>query len=89
MCFSWVTTRYKVILTIKLDWQNYQKGEYTLPPKELGRCTDWRFEVSADEKTAIFTASWDKRRIDENAPFNDINEKIKPYIYSGNSSNFS
>ena len=83
MCYNWVITRYRVILTIKLDWQIYQKSSYILPPPELGRCNDWRFEVAPDEKTATFKASWDKRRINENISFANITEKIKPYIFSG------
>jgi len=79
MCVNWITTRYKVILTIKLDLQKYQQSEYILPPPELGKCTDWRFEVSTNEKTAIFKAVWDKRRFNDDISLDTINERIKEY----------
>jgi len=34
-----------------------------LPPPELGKCTEWRFELSPDEKFSNFRAEWDKKRL--------------------------
>ena len=62
----WTTNKYNLKLNIKIDWIKYKKQSYKLPPEELGNCTDWRFVVTDDEKTAVFTGSWDLRRIDTN-----------------------
>ena len=60
---NWKVTRYKIFLTINLDWVKYQANPILLPPIELGKCNNWRFEIASDKKTAIFRASWDKRRL--------------------------
>jgi hypothetical protein len=59
---TWNTTKYQVILQLKLNWPIYQLSELILPPPSLGKCTNWRFEISKDQLTAVFIASWDKRR---------------------------
>ena len=59
----WKQTRHRLILNVHLDMNIYNKSNLELPPKELGKCTDWRFEISSNEKTAIFRAAWDRRRV--------------------------
>ena len=59
----WKQTRNRLILQVNLDMYIYNNSTLELPPKELGKCTEWRFEISPDETTAIFRAAWDKRRI--------------------------
>ena len=76
----WKQTRHRLILNVNLDMIIYNNSNLELPPKELGKCTDWRFEISPDEKTALFRAAWDKRRIigvDLNIIENHINHCLK------------
>ena len=60
---SWKQTRNRLILQVKLDMFIYNNSTLELPPSELGKCTEWRFELSPDEKHVFFRATWDKRRI--------------------------
>ena len=60
---NWTVTRYNIFLNVNLDWIKYQANPIVLPPKELGKCNNWRFEIASDKKSAIFRASWDKRRL--------------------------
>ena len=67
-------------LEVKLDWIKYEMGGLTLPPVELGRCKDWHFEISDDELTGTFIASWVIRRVKDKLNLvNYINENIKPF----------
>ena len=59
----WKQTRHRLILNVHLDMDMYNNSNAELPPKELGKCTDWRFEISSNEKIAIFRAAWDRRRV--------------------------
>jgi hypothetical protein len=49
-------------MELTLDMTVYNSN-MELPPPELGKCTEWRFELSPDEKFANFRATWDKRRL--------------------------
>lgn len=60
---NWVQTRHRLILEVNLDMTLYNNSNLELPPPELGKCTEWRFELSPDEKFAKFRAAWDKRRL--------------------------
>jgi len=73
---NWKVTRYKIFLTINLDWVKYQANPILLPPTELGKCNNWRFEIASDKKTAIFRASWDKRRLVDLPYERILSEKI-------------
>ena len=55
---TWTQTKFRLDLSVTLDWKKYQESSLVLPPQELGRCKEWRFEVSTDETSAIFVASW-------------------------------
>jgi len=58
---KWVKTKYHLLLEMTVDWVKCMDVE--LPPKKLGRCIDWRTVLSNDCKTAVFTASWDLKRV--------------------------
>ena len=60
---NWVQTRHRLIMELTLDMTVYNNSNLELPPVELGKCTEWRFELSPDEKFANFRATWDKRRL--------------------------
>lgn len=60
---NWVQTRHRLIMELTLDMEVYNNSKMELPPPELGKCTEWRFELSPDEKFANFRATWDKRRL--------------------------
>ena len=51
---SWKQTRNRLILQVKLDMFIYNNSTLELPPSELGKCTEWRFELSPDEKHVFF-----------------------------------
>lgn len=60
---NWVQTRHRLIMELTLDMTVYNNSNLELPPVELGKCTEWIFELSPDEKFANFRATWDKRRL--------------------------
>jgi len=61
---NWIQTRHRLIMELTLDMTVYNNSNMELPPaEELGKCTEWRFELSPDEKFANFRATWDKRRL--------------------------
>jgi hypothetical protein len=71
---TWNTNRHQLILQLKLNWPIYQLSNLVLPPPSLGKCTNWRFEISKDQLTAVFIAYWDKRRGDYSQKVRDILE---------------
>jgi hypothetical protein len=77
---TWINTRHRLCLTIKLDWRKYQESSFVLPPPILGRCTEWRFEISPDELTAVFKASWDRRRIPKGISIEELDDTITRYL---------
>jgi len=75
----WDVGSHTLDLEVELDWEKYENSEFTLPPKELGRCKDWHFELSDDETTATFIASWTIRRVKENLnKIDSLNDLIAP-----------
>lgn len=77
---NWSSTRYKLRLQVTLDWNKYKGGDLTLPPVELGRCKEWRFEIATDQKSANFLATWERRMVDSSIKLEDITDTIKPYV---------
>jgi len=76
---TWTQTRFRLGLCVTLNWKRYQESPLTLPPQELGRCREWRFEVSTDETSATFVASWDLRMVNRDIPLETITERVKHY----------
>jgi hypothetical protein len=67
-------------LEVELDWNKYERGGLVLPPVEMGRCKDWHFELSDDELTGKFIASWTIRRVKDKINLIEfINDNIKPF----------
>jgi hypothetical protein len=58
---KWSKSKYHLCLEMRVDW--VKCVDIDLPPKKLGRCTDWRTVLSKDCKTAVFTARWDLKRV--------------------------
>jgi len=76
----WTNTRHKLCLTVALDWVQYQNGDLVLPPTILGKCTEWRFEVSNDETKAIFRASWDRRKLPKGISIEELDNIITRHL---------
>ena len=76
---DWTSTRYKLRLRVTLDWDKYENGSISLPPKELGRCKEWRFEIATDQKSAVFSGTWERRMVTPGVDMDKINEYIQPY----------
>lgn len=79
---DWTSTRYKLRLRVTLDWDKYENGSISLPPKEIGICKEWRFEIATDQKTAVFSGTWDRRMLKPDADMDKINACIQPYTIS-------
>ena len=77
---NWSSTRYKLRLQVTLDWEKYKKGGLTLPPVELGRCKEWRFEIATDQKSANFLATWERRMVNSSIKLMDVTATIQPYV---------
>jgi hypothetical protein len=75
----WTTTKFNLKLSIKIDLEKYNNQTYTLPPKELGLCKNWRFE-KIDEKYTLFWAIWDLRQINNEIKLDDITKKLNDII---------
>ena len=76
---TWTVTKYTIQLKCKIDLEKYNKQSYTLPPKELGICKQWRFET-INENESLFWALWDHRQINRNINMDDISEKISEFV---------
>lgn len=77
---SWVWNKNVLSLETELDWVKYKEGKMILPPIELGRCTDWHFELSPDARNGKFIASWDIRRVKDKIHLIDyINNNINDF----------
>ena len=77
----WTISNLSLILEVEIDWIKYINYGVSLPPEEIGRCTNWHFKLSDDSKTSTFVCSWDIRRVKDKLKLIDsINEKI--IIYS-------
>ena len=74
------STRYKLRLRVTLDWVKYEQGGLVLPPPELGKCKEWRFEIAEDQLSAIFTATWERRMVPKGVSLDTIIQRINPYI---------
>ena len=77
---DWSSTRYKLRLRVTLDWKKYEEGGLELPPPELGTCKEWRFEIAADQLSAIFSATWECRMVPSGIDLDDISKYTIPYI---------
>ena len=74
---TWTIVGNSLFLEVELDWLKYTDSGITLPPDELGRSTNWHFQMSEDSATSLFVCSWDLRRVKDNLKLIDsINEKI-------------
>jgi hypothetical protein len=77
---TWAVGSYTLDLEVELDWVKYEGGGLILPPKEMGRCKDWHFELSDDATTGTFIASWVLRRVKDKLNLIDaINKTIIPF----------
>ena len=74
------STRYKLRLKVTLDWKKYEEGGLVLPPPDLGKCKNWRFEIAEDQLSAIFSATWERRMVPHGADLDNIEKRIEPYI---------
>lgn len=73
------STRYKLRLRVTLDWPKYEKSNFVLPPPELGKCKEWRFEIAENQLSALFTATWERRMVPVGVSLDEITERIEPY----------
>ena len=74
---TWTIVGNFLFLEVELDWLKYTDSGITLPPDELGRSTNWHFQMSEDSTTSLFVCSWDLRRVKDNLKLiYSINEKI-------------
>lgn len=76
------STRYKLRLRVTLNWKKYEQGELVLPPPDMGKCKEWRFEIAEDQQSAIFSATWERRMVPNGIDLDEINKRIEPYIKS-------
>ena len=77
---TWTINNLSLFLEVEIDWVKYITGETTLPPDEIGRCTNWHFQLSDDGAISTFVSSWDIRRVKDKLNLIDsINEKIMIY----------
>lgn len=74
------STRYKLRLRVTLDWEKYEGGTLVLPPPELGKCKEWRFEIATDQMSAVFSATWERRMVPSGVNLEDISKRIQPYV---------
>lgn len=75
---TWSIINNDVFLEVEIDCEKYNESSVTLPPEELGRCTNWHFELLDNSITkSMFVCSWDLRRVKDKLKLIDsINEKI-------------
>jgi|UniRef100_A0A6C0H3P5 hypothetical protein len=77
---TWTISGNSLFLEVELDWVKYNNSGITLPPDELGRSTNWHFQLSEDSITSLFVCNWDLRRVKDNLKLIDsINEKIAQF----------
>lgn len=75
----WTTTKYNLILELKIDWEKYQEQNYKLPPEELGICKNWRFVESSDYTS--FEGTWELQRIKPmKINLDEISNKFIPFM---------
>ena len=76
----WTIDKNILNLTVKIDWNIYEKSENILPPIDLGVIKEWKIQVNEKTNIAIFTASWDIRRVkDKLKNINIITNNIFKY----------
>jgi hypothetical protein len=84
MSVNWETTKYNLILRVVIDWEKYQRdkkdGLIMLPPPMIGRCNDWKFVTQMDDKIAVLTAIWDRRKVVYMGDLDDVTTYMKDYI---------
>jgi hypothetical protein len=84
MSIEWETTKYNLILRVVIDWEKYQRdnnnGLIILPPPMIGRCNDWKFVTQMNDKIAILTAIWDRRKVVYMGNLDDVTTYMKDYI---------
>jgi hypothetical protein len=77
---TWTISGNSLFLEVDLDWVKYNDGGITLPPEEMGRSTNWNFQLSEDATSSLFVCNWDLRRVKDKLKFIDsVNEKIAPF----------
>lgn len=77
---TWSISNLSLILEVEIDWVKYLACGVSLPPEEIGRCTNWHFKLSDNGTTSMFVSSWDIRRVKDKLKLIDsINEKIMIY----------
>ena len=47
---NWIQTRHRLIMELSLDMTVYNNSNMELPPSQLGKCTEWRFELSPETR---------------------------------------
>ncbi len=77
---EWVSTRYKLRLRASLDWKKYSDGNLVLPPPEIGKCKEWRFEIAPDQLSAVFFGIWERRMVAHNVNLDVVSSRIAPYL---------
>lgn len=75
----WSVSKYIIQLKCKVDLKKYNNQSYTLPPKELGICKQWRFET-LDTNETLFWAVWDRRQLNRDINTDLISKKISNFI---------
>jgi hypothetical protein len=79
-CIHWTVGKHTLDLKVVFDLNKYEQSKLILPPKQMGICNNWHFELFDKNRTTIFTASWDIRRIKDKLEIIDnINEDIIPF----------
>ncbi len=79
-----LSTRYKLRLRVNLDLKKYEESDLILPPPQLGKCKEWRFEFSEDQLSAIFSATWERRMVPSGINLETISKSIQPYMLERN-----
>lgn len=75
----WSVSKYIIELKCKVDLTKYNNQSYTLPPKELGICKQWRFET-VNTNESLFWAVWDRRQVNRDINTDLISKKISNFI---------
>ena len=60
MNIVWKITKFKIFLEVYGIDQ--EKSKDVLPPKELGKCINWRFTLGSKDNCNFFS-SWDIRKV--------------------------
>ncbi len=77
---EWSSSKYKLRLRVTLDWKKYEEGDLVLPPQDLGKCKEWRFEIATDQLSATFFATWELRMVPHGVDLDVMSKRIEPYV---------